>query len=304
MKRFQNHITTGWFREADAILLARQFMGPPEGHRILSFGCSIGDELATLRVVFPSSEIYGCEIDPFALEKAKLSVGHLADVFLSSEREIRSRGSFDMICAFSSLCRNPPPSLSVMRQDFPFSLFDDTVSLLSENLNVGGMLCLKNTSYPFSKTTAAKLYNPIRSDSILQSGYIPVLNPEGTFALSAPNSPCGPIHKIEDVSGLEDWDFIDSVFQKKVNAKDNGEVKWHRSTWSRPDLQFEELASWTRSNLDCMDCDVDKLIELRHTYRSFRSAQRTDAVFVERDIARKSISNGQMLQMSSAGWWS
>ncbi|NKC30391.1 class I SAM-dependent methyltransferase [Falsiroseomonas selenitidurans] len=133
MRRAQTNLSTSFLREILLLRVARQVLAPQATPlRILSFGCSIGEELVTLRVLFPEAEIFGCDIDPLALKVAQARVGHLANVFKSDEAAIAARGPFDLICAFSSLCINPMPPAAVMQRQLPFSLFDDLVATLDE----------------------------------------------------------------------------------------------------------------------------------------------------------------------------
>lgn len=306
MNRIQTNIATFLFREIDAVSIAGKILNRTSPINILSFGCSIGDELATLRVHFPNATIHGCDIDPFALDVAQRSVGKLAHVFVSSEEEIIRRGPYDLVCAFSSLCIHPLPVLPVFQRDFPFSRFEQMVELLSAQMRPGAIFAVKNSSYPFNLTRVARDFNTIRTNSIQQNGFIPVFNPNGKPALSAKNTEGGAIFKVEDVEGMQDWDFIDCVFQKRESSSAPREVIEHpMPPYIRPEMPFEALAQWERSNLDFLKDDAKEgLIEIKQSYQTFRSPERPDAVFVERAIVRRSINGTDMISFGGArGWW-
>src|SRR4051794_27615770 len=99
-------------REPELLQGARKWLEsqPFDELNVLSFGCSIGDELASLKTLFPNARISGCDINPLALEVSQRTMGSFADVFHSSDEAILERGPYHLICAFSALCINPSPA--------------------------------------------------------------------------------------------------------------------------------------------------------------------------------------------------
>src|SRR5690606_36931167 len=74
------------------------FGGRPLG--ILSFGCSHGLELATLKACFPDASIFGCDVNESALADAA-RVHDSICVFKSVPEAIRAFGPFDIVFAMS-----------------------------------------------------------------------------------------------------------------------------------------------------------------------------------------------------------
>ncbi len=89
MRRIQHLIHTSTFRELDKIVTAKYRLEQTHKHqslKVLSFGCSIGDEIATLNFLMSGAEIFGCEIDPHALKMSKATVGILQRFLIHAVR--------------------------------------------------------------------------------------------------------------------------------------------------------------------------------------------------------------------------
>ncbi len=282
----------------DVLAAAIHLLGDGEGLNILSFGCSIGDELATLRSLFPRARLQGCDINREALAIATASVGHLAEVFESDEAAIRARGPYDLICAFSVLCVNPMPKPEEMPRIFPFSQFEDMVGLLAGVLKPGGLLALKNTSYLFSQTEAFADFDICRIGSTYQNGYVAVLHKDQRIALSIQNTLTLPMHRIVDVEGLSDWDFIDSLFRKR-GGPGGQEIIPISVIQDRPPGS-REIGRWTRSNLDMLRPGVDRtgLLEIRQEFVSFTSSGHPGRVLLEQTSLRQPLDGGPLRQVA------
>lgn len=64
MQPIQTMLTTALFREVGPLQIVRRLLGRPEPLSILSFGCSRGDELITLRSLFPNDGFKGVTSAP------------------------------------------------------------------------------------------------------------------------------------------------------------------------------------------------------------------------------------------------
>lgn len=308
MKKIQTSTATKAFREIDTIALAKKNLGNSDNLNILSFGCSIGDELATLRTFFPKATIHGCDIDPIALAKAQETTGHLANVFLSSEQEITARGPFDLICAFSSLCINPLPPLNLFLQQFPYTQFNDLIELLDSHLRPDGILAIKNASYPFVSTSVARRYHRLRSNQICQNGFIPTINPNGNIALASivAAPPPATLFKIQDTTNLQDWDFIDSAFKKTRSPGDPTEIITNNIQTTDTE-QMSLTAQWHRSNFDFEGVNVNKekenYINFTTHYETFISQQFPEKALVRQTTLRSSITSPtENIEFISESW--
>ena len=68
----------------------------PKNPRVLVFGCSTGQEIKTIRTIWPLAEIIGCDIDTDALEKAK-QIDPYAKFFISTDKDLKNAGNFDLV---------------------------------------------------------------------------------------------------------------------------------------------------------------------------------------------------------------
>ena len=259
MQRIQHAMSTALMRDMILLQAARSALQAAgiKRPRILSFGCSRGDELVTLRLLFPDCELHGCDIQPPALAAAR-AVDGFAEVFLSDPAEIRSRGPFDLVVALSSLCRHPAPEPAEMAIEFPFSAFDDTVSLLTETLSDGGIFALYNSAYPFRFTSTSKGLSVLRSDRLMGNGYCTVFAPGGERLLKAGATFFELYYCLEAIGPLVDTDLYDCLFRK------GGAVS---ITLPIPHfVDWQTVATWKRDHLAGISDAVRNLCLARETH--------------------------------------
>jgi SAM-dependent methyltransferase len=215
-----NNRYPGIFRTVRRRISAK--MGPDLGEeklRILSFGCSTGSEVSTLRSYFPDATIYGCDINESAL-KAASEVLFLdeAMLFKSSPEKIAKYGPFDIIFAMSVLCRFPE-SMELRSENlnsiYQFSDFERTVNVLTQSLRKGGILCLYNTNYSFLHLPISKSFRIVRSPLIGTSGFVDRFDASGTRLTRCEQ--LGPyyVHRIHQPQDFDDaFDFTASIFEE------------------------------------------------------------------------------------------
>jgi hypothetical protein len=132
----------------------------PDPERILSFGCSTGEELATLRHYFPSAEIVGAEINA---RSRRIAVRRFAsDGRIAVVPPGKVERSFDIVFALAVFQREPHKIAEMEVEDltahYPFERFDEAVGDLVDRLEPGGLLCVINAHYPVEAASAfAKL---------------------------------------------------------------------------------------------------------------------------------------------------
>ena len=136
----------------------------PDARRILSFGCSTGEELISLRSRFPAAEIVGAEINPRSRAAAKRRLAADARTTVIPPESIG--GSFDLVFALSVLQRDPHGLKNEMPAKhlaarYPFARFDAGVRSLVACLRPGGFLVVTNTLYRVEDSSAAVELKPI-----------------------------------------------------------------------------------------------------------------------------------------------
>ena len=268
LPRIQTSLFTFPMREVPTLLAIAALRGRFRPLRILSFGCSVGDELAALRTVFPNATLHGCDVDPLALARAEASMAGIAEVFASGRAAIIARGPFDVICGFSSLCRHPQVRPEVMRASFPFSIFEDVTGMLVEALAPGGVLAVINPSYLLRDTAHGGALRPVRRLDAPCPHIVPVWNPDGTMAMPYVMAHTAPIPVAKATGRRDDWDFIDSLFIRQPG----------------PPITLEERlaplppvpsATWSRSNFDYLPGEPPAgAIEIRHDFALWQEGER------------------------------
>jgi hypothetical protein len=179
-----------------------------EQPRVLSFGCSNGDELLTIRKYFPTAHIFGCDID---LTAAAARTDLPGTIFPSTRDEIAKRGPFDVIFANSVLCHHAKQLPSA----FPFAEYVELARMLHESLAPGGLLCIFNASYLFSELPFADDYRPVRSEHLIENGFVPKWHSSGARISRYKRLGKTGRQIVLRPELANVWDFRDCVFEKE-----------------------------------------------------------------------------------------
>ena len=146
---------------------AASLIGAPD--RILSFGCSTGEELVSLRRRFPAAEIVGAEMNPRSRRLAKQRTANDGKIWVISPNSLQ--GKFDMIFALAVLQREPHRLSEAGNRDissfYPFAKFDAAVCALVAHLRTHGILCVMNTQYRIEDSSAALELQALASSPLL-----------------------------------------------------------------------------------------------------------------------------------------
>lgn len=137
-----------------------------ENPRLLSFGCSRGDEVFSLRRVLPDAIIHGIDIDPANIaaclaqtneSAAGLSFTVAANTFAEPD------AYYDALFCLAVLCHGDLTSRGAHRADplLRFDAFEVIVSDFARCLKPNGILFLHTTSYRFCDTAAFASFAPI-----------------------------------------------------------------------------------------------------------------------------------------------
>jgi hypothetical protein len=148
----------------------RAYFGDRTEVNILSYGCSTGEEVLTLRRYFPAAFITGAEINRRSLAICRRHDVDERIAFVYSEpMAIARRGPFDAIFCMAVLQRTPraiiEQGITDLRHIYPFEKFDRQVAELDELLTIGGLFVIRNTQYRFQDASVASKYAPLETMS-------------------------------------------------------------------------------------------------------------------------------------------
>lgn len=151
---FQPYTTTSANRYPDELAQVAANLGTEEP-AILSFGCSTGEELISLRAAFPRARIHGIDVNPLAVRKARRRVAGDAGITVSRGGDAPT-GSYDVVLALAvfrhAALNDAPPSCAGV---LAFADFERTVAGLAGCVRPGGLLVVRHANFRFTDTTAA-----------------------------------------------------------------------------------------------------------------------------------------------------
>ncbi len=130
---------------------------------LLSFGCSTGEEIFSLREYLPDASLVGVDINRRNIRVARAS--RQKDARMNFCTELPEQGQYDAIFCMAVLQRteNRLPETTDSSQIYPFHRFDAQVTLLDERLRPGGVFVIDNADYRFEDASIAAKYLPIEN---------------------------------------------------------------------------------------------------------------------------------------------
>jgi len=127
----------------------RQLQPNPE--RILSFGCSTGEECFTLADMFPRAEIIGVDVSTYVVSTARRN-NKYDHVFFHDE--LGGLGKFDIVLSLMVLFSISEP--------IPFETWNKTIENIDKHIKYGGLWAIYTSQFPFSKSSVFPQYEKIR----------------------------------------------------------------------------------------------------------------------------------------------
>jgi SAM-dependent methyltransferase len=138
--------------------------------RILSFGCSTGDEVFALREYMPSAELVGMDINPRAIAACQRQLAERApdpgiSFICAGNTHGQTEASFDAIFCMAVLRHgllqaSQPDSCAAI---LPFAQAENTVSDLARCLKPGGYLVIWNCHFRFADMAGAADFELVHS---------------------------------------------------------------------------------------------------------------------------------------------
>jgi SAM-dependent methyltransferase len=129
--------------------------------KLLSFGCSRGDEVFALRRRFPTASITGVDVDPANIEQSQsraleLGIGD-THFFAAADTTAEADESYDAIFCLAVLCLGDLTTTGAMECEpyLSFERFERVVQDFARCLKPNGLLLLHTTNFRFSDTRTA-----------------------------------------------------------------------------------------------------------------------------------------------------
>jgi SAM-dependent methyltransferase len=136
-------------------------IGARQDLRILSFGCSRGEEVFSLRKYFPDAAVKGIDINPrnIARGRARARAENTANATfeIAATTEGEPTSFYDAIFCLAVLCNGDLTTSNAQRCDplLHFERFDRMIGDFARCLKPGGLLLLHTTNFRFCDTAVA-----------------------------------------------------------------------------------------------------------------------------------------------------
>ena len=146
---------------------ARAHLADAPEPQILSFGCSTGEEVFSLRRYFPRAAIRGLDINPLHIaicRARRRSAGDAAMLFaVASSAEQEPAGMYDAIFCMAVFRHGDLSFSGAHRCEhlITFDAFERTVSGLARCLKDGGLLAIRHANFRLCDTALAERFRPV-----------------------------------------------------------------------------------------------------------------------------------------------
>jgi trans-aconitate methyltransferase len=144
----------------------RQYLDDHPRRRLLSFGCSTGEEVLSLAGRWPQASIVGVDINAWCIVECQRRHASPRRTFLHRmSPEFAAAHDFDAIFCLAVFQRtenriNADNSVAAART---FEQFEREIVLLDAKLKPGGLLVIDHADFRFTDTACASRYTPLDS---------------------------------------------------------------------------------------------------------------------------------------------
>lgn len=153
---------------------------PRDRLRLLSFGCSTGEECFSLRRYFPTAWIDGIDVNKKNIRVCEARNQDPRIRFgLSTANLVGRHRFYDAVFAMSVLCRWPQTKEVDSSADvYPFDKFDETVRTLDSLVGPNGLLVIYNANFRFTDTDTSGRYEALSVPGFENSGFVHLFSRE------------------------------------------------------------------------------------------------------------------------------
>jgi SAM-dependent methyltransferase len=151
-------------RHPDLFSICKDYLKENSRPKILSFGCSTGEEVYTLQKYIPAAEIIGVDISKWCIKVCKKKFQGQGLSFMHTlSGQFRKETDFNAI--FCLAVFQHPENRNNKNNEYStkylFQNFEDQLELLDKKLKPHGLLIIDNCDFNFTDTIIAANYYPL-----------------------------------------------------------------------------------------------------------------------------------------------
>lgn len=172
---------TEYNRYPDLFKMAKLHVYDLDKPKILSFGCSTGEEVLSIEAYMPQASIVGVDINKWCLKMAKKKTTSLNIHFLHSlSSEFDEMGDFDVIFCLAVFQHPDNRHNRFLKESaYRFDKFENQLLLLDKKLKSGGLLIIDHTDFNFLETQLMYQYVVVPNEGNLKRRKRPLFNKSG-----------------------------------------------------------------------------------------------------------------------------
>ncbi|MBS1519597.1 MAG: methyltransferase domain-containing protein [Bacteroidetes bacterium] len=130
--------------------------------KLLSFGCSTGEEAFTLAEYMPDAIIRGVDINKWCIKKCiRKNRSEKLHFYHRLSEEFNTDSGFDAIFCIAVFQRDENRVFDQITSGFTFQQFEKEITLLDTKLKPGGLFIIHHSNFNFADTKIADHYTPL-----------------------------------------------------------------------------------------------------------------------------------------------